>query len=504
MQRLSPNNSLKLILFGFGLLLVQFAKAEFVFGAQQSLVYQEIFNLRLVKAQSLLSDLKKEQPTNHVNSLLDAYHDFALVFTSEEKWRYQAYKIANQKRIAALQKDKSDSPWKRFVEAEILLQQALTRAKFGDYTSAVFDFQKAYKLIEANTKAYPNFLPNFKSKGIFLILLSTVPGDFKWVLQFLGLEGSFESGTAYLNNFLANSKNTDFEPFNIEIRLLLGFFTLNIAKQPAAALQVVTASEIDVTKSLIAVYTMATLARESGQNDKALQILNNRPKTEDYTQFPFLDYLQANCLLNKLELERAELAFLRFLQQFKGNNLVKDSYMRLAWIALLQQNEVLYKLRKTAALNNGLQIVDEDKQAQHQLSHAEEPNPIILKARLLFDGGYLKQAEQMLLQVDTNPLTISKKTEYAYRLARIYHESGQSEKAIITYLHAIKLGEKLPEYYAAAAYLQLGYLYESRNDFQTASFFYQRSLGFTNHAYKNSLGQKAKAGVKRCSTKNKP
>jgi tetratricopeptide (TPR) repeat protein len=66
------------------------------------------------------------------------------------------------------------------------------------------------------------------------------------------------------------------------------------------------------------------------------------------------------------------------------------------------------------------------------------------------------------------------------------------------YLLAIKLGENRPEYYAARAALQIGYIYEERGKKNIAITYFQRCLDMKEQDYKNSLDQKAKAGIERC------
>ena len=90
------------------------------------------------------------------------------------------------------------------------------------------------------------------------------------------------------------------------------------------------------------------------------------------------------------------------------------------------------------------------------------------------------------------------KVELAYRLARIYDELSEEANAIQAYLTTIKTGEKLKEYYAARAAIQLGNIYEKKGDKNTAMAYYQRCRDMGDHDYKDSLDQKAKAGIERC------
>ena len=89
------------------------------------------------------------------------------------------------------------------------------------------------------------------------------------------------------------------------------------------------------------------------------------------------------------------------------------------------------------------------------------------------------------------------KLEYAYRLARIYDEMGMDSNAIRLYDATIKIGSNRPEYFAARSALQLGYIYEKTGDKANARKSYQTCLDMEGHDYKNSLDQRAKAGMLR-------
>jgi tetratricopeptide (TPR) repeat protein len=127
------------------------------------------------------------------------------------------------------------------------------------------------------------------------------------------------------------------------------------------------------------------------------------------------------------------------------------------------------------------------------------PNNLLLKARLLSDGGYQLDALKLLAGKSSNDFSKeSDKLEFAYRVARIYDEMGKKEEAIKYYLIAIKIGENRPEYFAARAALQIGQIYENRGEKQLAIQYYERCISMDDHEYKDTLDQRAKSGIARC------
>jgi tetratricopeptide (TPR) repeat protein len=90
--------------------------------------------------------------------------------------------------------------------------------------------------------------------------------------------------------------------------------------------------------------------------------------------------------------------------------------------------------------------------------------------------------------------------EYTYRLGRIYHETGDTEKAIDYYQQTVTRGKTEPYYFAAGAAYQMGLLYENMGNDARAVSAYSLCLSIKPVEYKTSLHQKAKAGLKRLKT----
>ena len=145
-------------------------------------------------------------------------------------------------------------------------------------------------------------------------------------------------------------------------------------------------------------------------------------------------------------------------------------------------------------------VSDADKQAYREASEGLWPDKALLKARLLCDGGYYTEALRCLQGHQPGEYTLPvQKVELSYRLGRIYDGLGRQEEAIVAYLNAIREGATLTAYYASRAALQIGTIYEKEGDRKKALQWFGVCLSFKDHEYKNSLDQKAKAGIARCS-----
>ena len=77
----------------------------------------------------------------------------------------------------------------------------------------------------------------------------------------------------------------------------------------------------------------------------------------------------------------------------------------------------------------GDQLVDEDKEAFSEALGGDPPNKLLLRARLLFDGGYYDEAQDVIAgkPIDSFP-RYRDQLEVTYRLARILQRQGQKQK----------------------------------------------------------------------------
>ena len=150
-------------------------------------------------------------------------------------------------------------------------------------------------------------------------------------------------------------------------------------------------------------------------------------------------------------------------------------------------------------LKKGNSETDADKQANKDAKANKWPNALLLRARLLNDGGYNAQALALLENKTAKDFAkVEEQLEFTYRLARIYDDMENNDAAIKNYLSAISIGVNMTEYYASRAALQIGMIYEKQGNRQLAIEYYKKCLNMDDHDYKDSIDQKAKAGIARC------
>ena len=246
-------------------------------------------------------------------------------------------------------------------------------------------------------------------------------------------------------------------------------------------------------------YMVANLAMNNKQSEVAKKIILARNRSDDYLKVSIWDFEMGFTKLYHLETQESARYLESFLNSFKGKFYVKDACQKLSWCYYLQGNMAAAEEARKKILLKGATDSDADKQALKDAKSGKWPNILLLKSRLLSDGGYATDAAALLQGKTENDFSKEEeKLEFAYRMARIYDDLGRDEEAIQYYLTAIRLGENRKEYFAARAALQTGQLYERKGQKTLAINYYQKCLDMDDHEYKNSLDQRAKSGIARC------
>jgi tetratricopeptide (TPR) repeat protein len=482
-----------------------FSQYDFNENCQQA--YEAIISLRFAEARKLINHEKQVGKDNLVPVYLENYIDFLTLIIGEERKVYNQLKGKKGGRVDVLETGDKDSPYYNFCLGEVHLQWAIARLKFGDYTTAAFEIHNANTCFLANEAKFPAFLLNKTGMGVVHVIASLVPDNYKWVGSLVGLDGSMELGLSEISQVAFYSgPDKIIRMYKTQASFFLAFLTLNLQKNKKEALpflSLLTPESFDDHQSTspLLIYTRATILMKNGLNDEALTVLQGRSYDEQAFRFYFLDYLEGMARLNKLD-NGACVNFERFLEGFHGSNYKQAACQKLAWMLILRGDSAGYFRRMNQLLSLGSPVVDEDKQADYEARTGVAPNIILLRARLLFDGGYYDLAIKELLNHSVKTIVKSKSdlVEYTYRLGRIYHETGNMEKALDNYQQTVTRGKTEPYYFAASAAYQMGLLYENMGLYAKADSAYCLCLSIKPVEYKTSLHQKAKAGLKRLKT----
>ncbi len=461
-------------------------------------IYESITSLRIPEARTLMNQDKKSNASNLIYPLLESYADFYQLFLNENKDEYNRMYPAFEQRIQLLEDGPKQSPYHLYSLALAHLHKSLIALRFNKNLEAGLDFRKAFLLFKENKKAYPNFSPNDVYLGLMTTVIGTIPKGYQWMASLLGMSGKITEGNALVLNYI-HSKDTFANQCRNEALFVYPYLVMNFEGNKKKTFEFIEKTDYDFTNNHLHAYMATNLYLNNQQSQKALQIVSNINPANTYLDLPFWQLEIGYAYLNDLKLDAAKNALQQFINRFKGQFYVKDAFEKLSWIAYIQGDQAKANAYRSNVISKGNDITDADKQALQNAKKGTWPHPILLRARLLSDGGYQQQALSVLAgktskDFDNN----ADKTEFAYRLGRIYDLAGQPDQAIPYYTSAIEKGANQPAYFAARAALQIGLIYEQKNNPTLAITFFNTCLEMKNHAFKNSLDQKAKTGIQRC------
>ncbi len=475
-----------------------FAAGNYVFDATCRQAYNDIISLKINSGQQLVNKAKQQNADNLIPDLLQGYIDFFVLFFNEDPAEYKARKNGIDDRIDDFKDGNENSPYYNYCISVAYLQKAMIAIKFNERLSAFFAFKKAFSYIKDNRKAYPDFLPNNMIYAPMQVIAGVIPDGYKGVAGLLGIKGSVNNGMAMMRSFI-NSNDSNARFFFNEAAFYYCYLLFYIKNEPAEAFAFIKQNNLDIVNNHLFAYMTANLALNSKQAEYSKNVILNRNPSPDYLDIPIWNYELAFIKLDHLELAEAAKYFETFLQKFKGSFYVKDAYQKVSWCYYLLGNMTAAEKARQQLLKRGNAISDADKQAYREAKNGTYPNAFLLKARLLNDGGYNIEALQMLVGKTTSTFTkAEEKLEFNYRVGRIYDDLGRDTEAIQAYNATIALGKNSKEYFASRAALQTGLIYEKQGNKTEAIKYYKTCLDMGDHDYKDSIDQKAKAGIARC------
>jgi hypothetical protein len=460
--------------------------------APLSKAYSETLKLKIASGRAILQKEVKNDPENAVNLLIANYTDFMEICTKQDQQEVEKLIDRQEERLERLENWKERSAWVNYTKAEIRAQLAMSELLFGNRVAAAWDFRKAYLQFKENESKYPGFIPNRKTLGVMQVLLGSVPDEYKWFLNIIGLGGNTAAG-------LANLRSVSLEPnlFQNEASILHALLLQLLDEENAAAtLPQITALTRQQPDNLLFNFVAVVLHKKAKLADTALQFYHKRPTGISYTSFPYLHHMAADLYLYRGDYDASIKENRYFLEQYKGEHYLKAANFKLYLAYWLSNHPPQAKWHYQQVSQVGTDVTEEDKYAQKFVRTNEQPNRYLLLARLHSDGGYYEHALKEISKVQiTRDTPLPVRAEYYYRKARIYHGQQQLAQAVKHYEATITTCKDEPLYFSAHAALQLGYLYQQQKKYDLAKTWYQKALSYNDHAYKNSIQAKAKLAL---------
>jgi len=459
--------------------------------------YTEVINLKFEDARILIEQEKEDNPENLYPLYLENYIDFLSLFIGENELLFNKIEDHESERLDLLDQLPDNNPYKNYLKANIRLQWAIAGLKFQNYFSSALDIRRSYILIKENREKFPEFKPQLITSGVLHIIIGMVPDQYQWILSLISMEGNVSQGEEELYRALEIIKNNNnlnyLEP---EVLFYLGFMEMNLGLDKNKKELLLETLTPFTNNNLLLTFLKANMLARSDRNDEALELLNKATQWKGYYPFTYLYYLKGEYRLRKLD-QTAPKEYRYYINHFEGINFIKDAWRKTGWSYLINGDTTGYLEVMKKVLTAGETNVDADKDANKEALSGKIPNVVLLKVRLLSDGGYFDKARALLKNNDLSGFSKEDKIEQLYRLGRIEQKTKNTANSKKYFVKTIKAGKNSKRYFAGNAALQLGMIFESEKDYPSALKYYRlcRELDFDE--YETSIKEKAKQGIKR-------
>jgi tetratricopeptide (TPR) repeat protein len=475
--------------FCFGSSLTQATAPNWIFDAELDAIYKLAINLQTDQARARLAKINDPQRELY-KFYLQSFCESVEVLISEDEALFAAMEKSYKERLKILD-GKPESADILFLKAEMALHRGFNMINLGQEFSAVFAIKQAYNLSTECLKKYPSFVPVKKTNGLLEVMVGSVPDKYDWFISLLGMKGSVAVGQKQLND-LRNS------PVSLNKEASIIYFAVKglINQQIDEASKGLTGILKTDPNNRLVMFLAINMMMKNSQSEEAYKLVQHLDANNLGLTLPYIEYLRGEILMQKNQYDAAIAAYQKFIRIYKADSFKKDAHLKIALSYFLAGKLPEANTYWTKAQQTGKVKYDPDISAQAFLNDGPFPNEKILKARLYTDGGYFKEAKAMIQAIAPSDLkTYKQQVEYYYRKARLAHKTNDIGAAKLFYSQTIDMVKDNPWYFGANSALQLGYIHQAGGDLKGAREYFEKTLSYRKHEYKNSIDSKAKSAM---------
>lgn len=448
-------------------------------------VYKLILSLQVEQAQAELNQVKGANELHRI--YLESLLGTADILITEDEKRFAKINEAIKARTENLSR-MPETAETLFLRAELNLQRGFNLLNLEQELNAVLAIRQAYQLTQECLKKYPSFIPIKKTNGVIQIMVGSVPDKYQWFMSLLGMRGSVRVGQSQLDELRSSNSSLNLEA-SILFYTVKGFLNQRY-EEAAIGFKECLAKEPD---SRLLLFLGINMLMKDSQSEEAYKLMQELDKRPEGLSMVYVEYLRGEALLNKGEYTAAVQAYTKFQKGYKSQSFKKDSFYKISLCYYLIGDMVNATRNFDIAKTTGKTTSDPDRYAAAMLADNTFPNAKILRIRFLTDGGYFKEAREVVQSVTFADLTNPKDaTEFYYRKGRLAHKTQDIPSAKSLYLQTIDRTGDSPWYFAPNAALQLGYICQAQGDVASARKYFEKALTYKKYVYKSSIDSKAK------------
>jgi len=452
--------------------------------------YRELLALNMDAGHKHITEALQQHPDNLLAVYIADYEDCLPLLLNCDAAAMQIYDRHFATRVHLLEQGDNASPWHLFCLSGLYLHRAEVLLRMGDQVRAALDFNRSYGLIKKNSKQFPGFAGNNSILSTESVMAGALPGNMKWLAAMLGIRGNINAGTDSLHKFILTHTDKDF--MVAEARLYYAYLQFYVLYRHNAAIESLTDNNSGITILLKAVMEM-----DDHRSEAAQKLLEHHIDTGICSKYPVYCYEMGQSMYTRLD-TNCRYWFRQYIAQNKSGMLVKDAWLKLANTWYLKDDAIRADSCWKMVLTAGSLKTEADKLAMRIARKPIWANKVLLKARLLTDGGYDTQALALLQSLTLNMLpSVDEQSEYYYRLGAAYEGCHNTDLALKNFTIAVTRSAGTGNQFGARALLHKGLIFESQHKSAEAKTCFQSVLDQPEHDLKNNIDQQARAGLSR-------
>ena len=244
--------------------------------------------------------------------------------------------------------------------------------------------------------------------------------------------------------------------------------------------------------SPLAAYTAAGRLIAADSTTSALEILTSACRLGYGEQFNPLNLLTGSTMLNAGN-NSCEFYLHQFINRQTNTSDVLYAKFKLAWHSFLKGDTTMYESLCQKVMQSAA-ITPSDAQAKYECAMYRYWDTLLLRARLAFDAADYNNCKLILETVrqQKSRFTPVQANEYAYRMGRVCHKTGDLVNAKRFYDDAINRNLDKTLYYPCYAAYYIGMIYKAEGHLDKANEYFKLCRKINSPIYRESIHQKAK------------
>jgi len=472
------------------------ARAEFKLTDKCRQAYGASFSGQFQKAKSLLETELQESPDNSTAYFLQGLNAYINTVFAENDSLDLVFLRAHDKLISAIKKS-DEHEFRKYALAELHLQKGVVALRQSKYFSGLLDLRRSYSLLEDNLEDYPNFALTKKNYYILQALLSNVPDSYRGLVEFLGYKTDQYKALSELDSLQVSlEKDEEYGLFRKEVNLYRAVLMHGLTERYDEALQIIRDNTIDFKTNPISCFIRGKMCLDSKKTSEAIEVLEHFAGKD--CPFPYINYDLGHAYLYSLN-PKCKMYFAYYITQSTGTGLMNDTYLRLAWWGYMNNDQAFTDQWLGYMVSPNPSAREKDEIALKEAAVLKKTHPLLIKARLTFDGGYYEYSIDQIVDKESEIATDDfNKVRYYYQLGRLYQDMNQFEEAVKWFQKVAATPFNNKEYFVPVSIFNMGLIYENRlHNHEKALLYYSKCMDYRNYPYASTYRYKSELAVQR-------